>query len=122
MATTPRQPEPRRPRVVSGTSPVDGCTGAVHAAARVLVDYSDWGWVRMLAEQVAGPSGHCRACSSSAVGAPVWPCSLWSIAGHAEQLPDQPTADSACPSSHPGHRPRTTGRPLLCLGDLSHGR
>ncbi|MDQ2708942.1 MAG: hypothetical protein M3Z25_15465 [Actinomycetota bacterium] len=85
MATTPRQPEPRRLRVVSGTPLTDECVGAVRAAARLLVDYSDRGWVRMLAEHVADPNGHCRACSSSAVGAPVWPCSLCSITRHAEQ-------------------------------------
>jgi hypothetical protein len=63
--------------------------GVVSAAALLLVEYSDRAWVRLLEEHVADLTGHCHACSSTAFGPPVWPCSLWSIARHAQLLAEQ---------------------------------
>jgi hypothetical protein len=61
----------------------------VEAAASLLVERSNRAWFRLLDEHVPDISGHCPACSSTALGAPVWPCTLWSIARHAQLLAEQ---------------------------------
>ncbi|MBA2324838.1 MAG: hypothetical protein H0V92_12790 [Pseudonocardiales bacterium] len=66
-----------------------GNAGVIQAAALLLVERSHQGWLRLLEEHVADASGHCHACSSTALGAPVWPCTLWSIARQAQHLGEQ---------------------------------
>ncbi|MDQ2707543.1 MAG: hypothetical protein M3Z25_07850 [Actinomycetota bacterium] len=72
----------------------DATAGVVGAAALLLVRCSDRGWVRLLAEHAADATGHCAGCSSTALGRPRWPCSLWSIARRAEWLAEQGAAGS----------------------------
>ncbi|MDQ2707690.1 MAG: hypothetical protein M3Z25_08675 [Actinomycetota bacterium] len=57
------------------------------AAAQLLVQYSDKGWLVLLEEHVPDRTGHC---AGSGCRGPVWPCVLWVIARHAEELAARP--------------------------------
>jgi len=55
-------------------------------AALLLVNSGPAAWQGLLAAHVSDRSGHCSGCSSTAAGAPVWPCTLRAIAEIAQQL------------------------------------
>ncbi|MDQ2707897.1 MAG: hypothetical protein M3Z25_09780 [Actinomycetota bacterium] len=56
-------------------------SGIVAAGAELLIKYSDRGWLRLMDAHRDDGSGHCAACRG-----PVWPCTLWAIARHAQLL------------------------------------
>jgi len=66
------------------TTPVGEPTGVVAAAAELLVERSDNGWLRLLDQHADDGSGHCAVCGVPA--RPVWPCTLWTIARQAQLL------------------------------------
>lgn len=56
----------------------------------VIADGDPGVWMRLRADHVAGPDGHCHACRSSNGAAPVWPCTLRAIADEAARRAPEP--------------------------------
>ncbi|MBA2323035.1 MAG: hypothetical protein H0V92_03090 [Pseudonocardiales bacterium] len=76
-------------RVSSAGQPsgaVDPPDTLVATAAQVILKFGRDGGRGLLEEHTSDPSGHCRACYSSAGMSPVWPCTLWTITRHAQAL------------------------------------
>jgi len=73
----------------------------LRGVAETLATHQPETWRWLLTEHLAGPDGRCRACALSTRAAPLWPCTLYCVAEHAQQL----SAARTGPNLHPARRP-----------------